>query len=146
MVHPLQLINKKAPPERAALFCAWGLDRSGKWELAKSQPFPIPDSPFPSQPLQAAAQATSDGSKILMVLDVGNTRLIGLGPRLRLGRIAGRPQVLRAEAERALPRQVPGHAEIDAGPATFGPQEIVRCAGPRLYHAADDAAADRATV
>src|SRR5699024_12764214 len=81
VVHPLQLINKKAPPERAALFCAWGLDRSGKWELAKSQPFPIPDSPFPSQPLPAPAQATSADSQIPMVLVVRTQRLLGLCAR-----------------------------------------------------------------
>src|SRR3954469_15146534 len=58
--------------------------------------------------------------QILVILDVGNTRLAGVdfvrwfGQR-RQG--AGGPQVLRADAEHAAPRCAPRNAQVDAAPA-----------------------------
>jgi len=51
-----------------------------------------------------------------VVLHIRRARLVRLRTHRRIQAIARRPQVLRTDAQLALPRQAPGDAQIDAAP------------------------------
>src|SRR6185312_9647166 len=85
-------------------------------------------------------------SEILVVLHVRRARLIRLRTDRGIRRRAGRPQVLRANAERAAPWQPPGHAQVDAVPAPVGIQTTRNASlglhGSTRHHAAQGAMVD----
>src|SRR6185437_9817944 len=86
------------------------------------------------------ARISGAGLQFLVVLHVRHACLIGAGIlQIQQRLLTGRPYILRAEAQLALPRQAHADAQIDAAPTLTGIDRGAR--QRRLQRTADDRAA-----